>query len=66
MKQDESQGCLKPSYILGPALWLVSGDGGCSAEGGQEIKSQTRIILVTINTLYSISYNPYFQKNDHE
>ena len=63
MKQNESQGCLKPSYVLGPALWPVSGEGGCSEGGGpNEIKSQTRTILVTINTLYSITYNPYFQK----
>ena len=34
MKQDERQGCLKPSYVLGPTLWPVSGDGGCSEEGG--------------------------------
>ena len=64
MKQDESQGCLRPSYVLGPALWPVSGEGGCSKEGGgaKEIKSQTRTVLVIINTVYSISYNPYFQK----
>ena len=32
--EDESQGCLKPSYVLGPALWPVSGEGGSSEEGG--------------------------------
>ena len=36
MKQDESQGCLKPSYVLQPALWSVSGEGGCTQEGGKE------------------------------
>ena len=35
MKQDESQACLKPSYVLGPALWPVSGEGGYSEKGGQ-------------------------------
>ena len=34
MKQDESQGCLKPSYVLGPAQWPVSGEGGCSERVG--------------------------------
>ena len=33
MKQDESQGFLKPSYALRPALWPVSGEGGCSEVG---------------------------------
>ena len=33
-KQDKSQGCLKPSYVVGPAVWPVSGEGGCSEEGG--------------------------------
>ena len=35
MKQDESQGCLKLSYVLGPALWTVTGEGGCSEEGAK-------------------------------
>ena len=35
MKQDESQGCFKPSYVLGPALWPVSGEGGCSENWGR-------------------------------
>ena len=34
MKQDESHGCLKSNYVLGPALWPVSGEGGCSKKGG--------------------------------
>ena len=38
MKQDESQGCLKPSYVLGPALRLLSGEGGCSKEGTKRAK----------------------------
>ena len=33
MKQDESQGCLKPSYVPKPALWPLSGEGKCSEEG---------------------------------
>ena len=33
MKQDESQGCFKPSYVPGPGLWPLSGEGGCSEEG---------------------------------
>ena len=36
MKQDESQSCLKPSYVLGSALWPLAGEGGCSEEGGQK------------------------------
>ena len=58
MKQDEGQGCLKQSYVL----CALSGEGGCSEEGSKEINSQTKTILETINTLYSISYIPYFQK----
>ena len=52
---------LNPSYVLGLARGPLSGEGGCSEEGAKEIKSQTKTILETINTLYSISYNPYFQ-----
>ena len=33
MKQDESQGCFKPSYALGPTLLPLSGESGCSEEG---------------------------------
>ena len=33
MKQDESQGCLKLSHVLGLALWTLTGEGGCSEEG---------------------------------
>ena len=54
MKQDEMRGCLKPSYVMGPTLWPLPGEGGCSEEGPKEIKSQTRSILETINTLKSI------------
>ena len=57
MKQDERQGCLKTSYLLGPALRPLSGEVGWSEEGPKEIKYQTRTILETINTLKSISYN---------
>ena len=67
MKQDERQGCLKPGSVLGTALWPLPGQDGCSEKGPNEIKSQTRTILETINTLYTISYNPHFKKkNDHE
>ena len=38
MKQDESQGCLKPSYVLGPALWPLSGEGECSEEEAERDK----------------------------
>ena len=66
MKQDESQGCFK-AQLCSPALWPLSGEGGCSEERPIEIKSQTRTILETINTLYSISNNPHFQnKNSAE
>ena len=34
MRQDESQDCLKPSNVPGPALWPLSVEGGCSEEGG--------------------------------
>ena len=55
MKQDKIKGCLKPSYVLGPALWPVSEEGGCSegGRGAKDIKSKTRTILVIINTQYT-------------
>ena len=62
MKKDERPGCLKPRYVPELALGPLSGEGGCSEEGPKERKSQIRTILETINTLYSISYNPQFQK----
>ena len=34
MKQDESQGSLKPIYVPGPALKPLFREGGCSEEGG--------------------------------
>ena len=56
MKRDERQGCLKPSYILEPALWPLSWEGGCSERGPKETKSQTRTMLEIIKTLFIISY----------
>ena len=38
------------------------GKGG----GTKEIKPQLRLILETIDTLSSISYNPHFHKNNHK
>ena len=42
MKQDERQSCLKPSYVLGLALWLVSREGGCSKEGAKRDKISSK------------------------
>ena len=50
MTHDENQGCLKPSYVLGPALWPLSGEDGCIEErggGAKEIKFQTTTTLET-------------------
>ena len=38
MKQDESQGCLKASSVMGPALWPLSGEVGGSEEGVKKDK----------------------------
>ena len=38
----ESQGCLKPSCVLGPALWPLSGVNGCSEEGRDKIKKKNK------------------------
>ena len=66
LKQAKSQGCLKPNNVLASTIWPLSGQGGRSVEGGgtgaKEIKSETRTILETINSLNSILYNPYFQR----
>ena len=57
MKQDGSQSCLKPSNI--PLFYgLCRGEMDSLRRGPKEIKSQTRIILETIDTLLSILYNP--------
>ena len=62
MKQDESQGCLKPCYVPAPLYGVCLGKVDAVRRGPKEIKSQTRTILETINTQYSISYNPHFLK----
>ena len=36
MTQDKNRGCLKPSYVLGPAQWPLSGEDGCIEEGGRQ------------------------------
>ena len=59
MKQNESKGCLKPSHVPGSALSPLPVKGGCSEEGPNEIKSQTRTLLETINTQHGISYNSH-------
>ena len=64
LKLNESQSCLL-NLLCTPALWLLSGEGGCSVEGPKEIKSQTRAILETVNTLYSILLLSTFPKDDH-
>ena len=60
MKQVEGQGCLKPSYAPGPALWPLSGEGGCSEKGHKRDtisnKNHPR------NTLYTQSI---IKQNDH-
>ena len=61
MKQGGSQGCLKPS-ISPPSYGLCLGEVDALRRGPKEIKFQRRTILKTINTLYSILYNPHFQK----
>ena len=38
VKQGESHGCLKPSYVLGPTLWHLSGEEGYSKEGAKREK----------------------------
>ena len=43
MKQDASQGCLKPIYVPGPTIWHLSGEGGCSEERAKRYKSQRSI-----------------------
>ena len=48
------------NYILGLCLGKV--DAVRSGVGPKEIKSRARAILEIINTLNSISYNPYFKK----
>ena len=51
MKQDESQDCLKPSYV--PLLYdLCLGKVDAVRRWPTEIKSQTITILDSINTLY--------------
>ena len=50
MKQDESQGYLEPFMIN----WPLSGEKDAVRRGAKEIKSQTKTILETINTLYGI------------
>ena len=60
IKQDGSQGCLKSNFIPPPYdlyLWEVD----AVKRGAKEIKSQTRTILETINTLYNIEYNLHFK-----
>ena len=66
MKQDESQGTLKPSYVpLSYDLRLKEMDDAVR-RGPKESKSETRTILETSNKLYSIQYNPHFQNIYHE
>ena len=36
IKQVENQGCLRPSNVLGPTLWSLSGPDGYSEEGEQK------------------------------
>ena len=63
MKQIESKGCLKSSYVPGLAIRPLSGEGRCSEEmAKKKKKSQTRTSLDAINTQYSTSYNPRVQK----
>ena len=61
MKQDESNGCLKPSYVLESALWPLSGKVDAVTGGPKEIKSKARTILETIFTLYKFSNNSYLK-----
>ena len=42
MKQGESQGCLKPSYVSGPAYGVCLSKVDAVTRGPKEIKSQTR------------------------
>ena len=54
MKQDESQGTLKPNYVpLSYDLRLKEMDDAVR-RGPKEIKSETRTILETSDKLYSI------------
>ena len=64
MKQDENQDCFERRYVPRPC-WLCLGKVDSVKRGLKETKSQTRTILETINTLYSISYDLY-SKNDQE
>ena len=52
-------GCLKPNYVVVWGRWM-------QWVGPEEIKPHTRTIIETITALYSISYNPHFQRNNRE
>ena len=53
MKADESQGCLRPSNAS-PPYGFCLGEVDAVRKGPKEIQSQTKTILESINTLYSI------------
>ena len=63
MKQDESQGCLKLSYVLGPALWTLTREGGCSEEGAKRDKNISDKNHPR-NHQHTVKYfiNPHFQQ----
>ena len=66
MKQDESQGCFKHSYVPPPyglfcERWMQWGGGGA-----KEIKSKKRIILKPINTHCMVFNTIHSKTNDHE
>ena len=49
-----------PDEFSSPLLYMpLSGGGWCREEGVAEIKTQTKNILETINTLLSVLYNPF-------
>ena len=59
MKKDESQGSLKPSYVLGP----LAGEGGCSKEGAKrdKISKKNHIRNHQHTVQYRIFYFSFFR-----
>ena len=53
MKADECKGCLMPNNVS-PPYGFCLGEVDAVRKGPKEIKSQTKTILESINTLYSI------------
>ena len=49
VKQNESQGCFKPSYVRGPPYGIRLGKVDAVRTGPKEIKSQTRTIIDKIS-----------------